>query len=52
MDEGVTWVSVHHGGGVGLGYSFYMQEWLLWQTVRKKQSHALNLVLTTASYRV
>ena len=33
--SGASWVSFHHGGGVGMGYS-YTQEWLSLRMELKK----------------
>ena len=39
--NGASWVSVHHGGGVGMGYSL-MREWLSLQMEQKRQQNELS----------
>ncbi len=44
---GATWVSFHHGGGVGIGYSLHAGHGRSWPTARRRAAHALERVLTT-----
>ena len=36
--NGASWVSVHHGGGVGMGYSLHA-EWLSLQMEQKRETN-------------
>ena len=44
---GATWVSIHHGGGVGIGYSPARRAWSSSPTARELAARKLERVLTT-----
>ena len=44
---GATWVSLHHGGGVGIGYSAYTPDKSSSPTAHPKPPRRIERVLTT-----